>query len=337
MSRRSILSPSEIIGVGLGLAIFASFFFVPVVIEADPPNPPPDIQAVQINESVIYPRDVITLVCEATDSDSDDLTYNWSATGGAMQATHARAQWTAPTQPGTHMITVEVADSAGDSTSMPVSVEVRQNQPPVIEELWCQDDTLLPRETTSLLCTASDADEQALSYEWSSALGDLESNGATATWTAPMAPGSYIVSVRVRDGHGGETTRTTLMHVYLPEAPVIDELIVRPLVPEYSTPTREGYRLIRGSFCECDIECIARAGGQELEFDWSTSAGEIYGDGSHAAFIPPMERTDVVVTVTVSDAFAQSASAEALFSVYYREPFADNDDPGASCGSCRGR
>ncbi len=336
MNRKSILSPSEFIGIGLGVAIFASFFFVPVI-EADPPNTPPDIQAVQLNESVIYPRDVASLVCEATDSDGDDLTYRWSSTGGALQATHARAQWSAPTQPGAHMITVEVTDSAGDSNSMLVPVEVRRNHPPVIEELSCQNDTLLPRETASLLCTASDADDQSLSYEWSSALGTLEPNGATATWTAPMAPGSYIVSVRVSDGHGGETTRTTLMHVYLPEAPVIDELIVRPLMPEYSIPTREGYRLIRGSFCECDIECIARAGGQELTFDWSASAGEIHGDGSRAAFIPPMDRTDVIVTVTVSDAFDQSASAEAYFSVYYREAFADNDDRGVACGSCRGR
>lgn len=336
MSRKGILSPSEVIGVALALAIFGSFFFVPVI-DADPPNSPPDIQVVELNASAIYPHEVITLICKAADADGDDLTYAWSATGGALQTTQARAQWTAPAHPGDQVITVEVTDGAGDSRSAPVFVEVHRNQPPVIEGLWCQNDALLPRETTSLQCTASDDDGQPLSYEWSCALGGLEPNGATATWTAPMAPGSYIVSVRAYDGHGGETTKTILMHVYLPEAPVIDELIVRPLLPEYSSVTKEGYRLLRGAFCECDIECIASAGGQELTFDWSTSAGQIFGGGSNIVFIPPSERTDVVVTVNVSDAFNQSTHAEALFDVYYREAFADDDESGAGGCGCRGR
>jgi hypothetical protein len=64
---------------------------------------------------------------------------------------------------------------------------------------------LLPGESTGVRATASDADGDALSYEWSATAGSVSGSGAAVTFSsAGMAAGSSsTITVRVSDGRGG--------------------------------------------------------------------------------------------------------------------------------------
>jgi hypothetical protein len=153
-------------------------------------------------------------------------------------------------------------------------------------------------------------------------------------WTAPLAPGIYMVTARVHDGHGGDVVSSDLVEVLSPTPPSIETMIVRPFVPEYSKEYDWGYRLLRGKMCECEIECVASAEGKELTYEWSCTDGSLEGSGPSVLFIPPQKRTDVYVTALVSDEFGHTASAEVMFKVLTREGYSEIDEVpgGCQCG-----
>ncbi|MEW6509876.1 MAG: LamG-like jellyroll fold domain-containing protein [Bacteroidota bacterium] len=63
--------------------------------------------------------------CTARDPDGDTLTYNWSASGGALLNVDSVAQWTAPLQPGNYVVRCRVFDGYGGSAIDSVSLMVR--------------------------------------------------------------------------------------------------------------------------------------------------------------------------------------------------------------------
>ena len=324
----SVFSSSDIAGIGLTLALFSMFVLTPVT-EAETPNTAPHIEAIQVSSGSMYAHDTCSLVCQASDPDGEELVYSWSATGGELETMQAHARWTAPAASGQYALMVEVADGNGGSDAMVTIVEVLRNEAPVIDGLWTERDILLPGETTTLTCTAHDDDGHPLTYQWSCSAGRLESSASQAAWTAPTAPGTYLATVCASDGYGGSRTESILINVLSPKPPTIHDLVVRPLLPEYSKESSQGFRLLRGPLCECEIECIASAEGKELLYNWSTTAGSIEGSGATVLFIPPAKPAEVVVSVTVTDPLNQSAYAEAFFNVLNREAYpVDNEVPG---------
>ena len=101
-----------------------------------------------------------------------------------------------------------------------------------------------------------------------------------------VEPGVYEVSVAY-DGLGGDATGSALVTVASPEPPVIETLIVRRSFPAYTKTYSWGYRLLRGSRCECEIECVASAGDKELFYEWSATGGAIEGEGAAVLFVAP--------------------------------------------------
>ena len=49
-----------------------------------------------------------------------------------------------------------------------------------------------------------DPDEDKLDYIWSATGGNITGEEAVVTWVAPIAYGTYTVTVTVTDGRGGE-------------------------------------------------------------------------------------------------------------------------------------
>lgn len=77
------------------------------------------------------------------------------------------------------------------------------NTAPVISAYTATPTLLPPGQSSSLTVTASDADGDALSYEYTASGGTISPAGAQATWTAPSTatPGSsFTVTVTVKDG-----------------------------------------------------------------------------------------------------------------------------------------
>ena len=72
----------------------------------------PVITSLEADKTVSLPSEVINIEGNSTGVDGGTLSYNWSASGGAI---HARgsgesAGWTAPAELGNYTITVNVTD-----------------------------------------------------------------------------------------------------------------------------------------------------------------------------------------------------------------------------------
>jgi len=326
----------DVAGVVFAIALFAVFFFVPLT-KAEPENVAPAIDTLSSSQDQLYGSQSCELHCSAHDDDEDPLTFVWSSTDGEVTPSGATATWTAPRQQGSYAVMVEVEDGNGGYDMSCVIVTVARNQAPAIKTVTCSPSLMLPGELSTVSCDASDPDGHALAYEWSSSSGEVSGNGPTITWTASSAPGTYLVAVRVSDGLGGDSTHCVLLCVAPADPPVIDQLIVRPFLPEYTKEYPWGYRVLRGRLCECEIECVASAEGKEISYTWFCEQGTIEGSGPVVLFTPPNNPTkcDVHVTATASDAFGHSTCGEVLFKVFNREEYQKEPDEipgGCQCG-----
>ena len=62
--------------------------------------------------------------------------------------------------------------------------------------------------STTVVCEATDADGDALTYDWTATQGTFQGSGDTVTWLAPNEEGTYTVRVTVSDGKGGTAEGT---------------------------------------------------------------------------------------------------------------------------------
>ncbi len=328
-------SAIDILGPTFAVALFVSFAFTPLA-KAEPPNTAPEIGNLVSTPDSLFPTQSCDIVCTVDDVDGDELALRWSASGGTVAGAGAMVKWTAPERPGSYSIMVEVEDGKGGYDAGVMVVQVTPNAPPVLNRVVAEPALVLPGGVVRVTSDAADPDGHALGYEWSSTAGVLSGIGREVTWTAPAIPGDYDISVKVYDGLGGESSEQTAVTVAPPDPPVIDSLIVRFYQPAYSKVFRGVYRLLRGSLCECEIECIASAGSKTLTYEWQTTEGTIEGEGAAVLFTPPNQTTVVTVTVTVRDAFGLSASEDVDFNVFLREAYVlDDDEAPGGCGCGR--
>ncbi len=269
-------------------------------------NRSPVIISLEADKTVLLPSKTVNIECNATDVDGGNLSYNWSASRGAI---HARgsgeyAGWTAPDEPGNYTIMVNVTDEEGNWAVRSVTIRVRLNHPPIITNLKFCDDWIVPSGKCQVECLAEDLDsDDILTYEWETEGGNISGSGSSVTWTAPEEPGIYNTTVVVRDELDAET-RTSLPIVVAAEqpAPVIQSLTVTTNVPAYIRQKSGGYEILQKSEY-CTLECIASdLNDGELHYIWSTERGGISGSGAKVTWtLPPSSTEGFVITVMVAD------------------------------------
>ena len=266
----------------------------------------PVITSLEADKTVLLPSEVIYIECNATGVDGGNLSYNWSASGGAIHVRRSgeAAGWTAPDEPGNYTITVNVTDEEGNWAVRSVTIRVRLNHPPIITILKFCDDWIVPSGKCQLECLAEDLDsDDILTYEWETEGGNISDSGSSVTWTAPEELGIYNISVVVGDELDAET-RTSLPIVVAAEqpAPVIQSLTVTTDIPAYIRQKSGGYEILQKSEY-CTLECIASdLNDGELHYIWSTERGGISGSGAKVTWtLPPSSTEGFVITVTVAD------------------------------------
>ncbi len=113
-----------------------------VACPVDPPGPvnkAPIIGSVQASVSQIGVGERVTLMCEATDTDGDSLTYIWSAEAGTFSAMRGiTTTWTAPGVESLVHITVLVSDGQGNTATGGLNLHVARLNKPI------QNLTVLP-------------------------------------------------------------------------------------------------------------------------------------------------------------------------------------------------
>ncbi len=282
-------------------------------------NHQPAITSLTARERVV-PSGSCQIVCDATDRDGDDLSYNWSASGGTISGTGAAVNWTAPELLGSYNVTVTVADGRGNQVSKQVTILVRHNRAPSITDLAANTGWTLPSGTVQVTCTASDPDEEdELTYQWTASSGEVSGTGAAVNWTAPQEIGIYYVTVVAKDGHGTSDTRTLSLTVAHEEPPTIEELLVTA-EHCYLKTTSTGYKV--GKDQEYHIQCVVSNNAGVVSYNWSCDDGEISGEGSTIAWTAPNPpgSSDVIVTVFVSDIAGNMASKDLALNVVSCSP-----------------
>lgn len=281
-------------------------------------NHQPAIASLTAPERVV-PSGSCQIVCNATDRDGDDLSYNWSASAGELNGEGATVTWIAPDSVGSYNITVAVTDGRGETVTRQLIIEVRANRAPTITDVAADAGWTLPSETVRLACTASDPDEDELGYEWTATGGVISGTGVAVNWTAPEETGIYYVTVVAKDSHDASDTRTLSLPVAQEEPPIIEELLVTAehcYLKAYSW----GYKV--GKEQEYRIECVVSGSGSLVSYSWSCDDGEISGEGSQITWTAPNppSSSDVTVTVVVSDIAGNMASKDLALNVVSCSP-----------------
>jgi len=279
-------------------------------------NHQPIITSLEAEAEWTVPLGSLQLTCTASDLDGDELSYNWSASGGEINGEGNTVIWTAPDSEGSYNGIVWVTDGHGGEVMDYVTITVRVNEPPAITSLVADADWTTPSGSLQVTCTASDPDGDELSYEWTATAGDISGTGHEVIWTAPEEVGTYDVTVVVKDGHGQEDTGSVTLSVALGTPPIIENLIVTAKGHIYLRESTFGYDYDVWKEKEYDIECIVSDTSGGVFYEWSCTGGNISGEGSLITWTAPNQSSvAVTVTVIVSDVADNKVSQSIYFYV----------------------
>ena len=87
-------------------------------------NHRPVITSLEAEADWIAPLGSLNVTCTASDHDGDELSYEWSASGGGITGEGATVTWTAPDSEGSYNVTVTVTDGRGGEVMNQVIITV---------------------------------------------------------------------------------------------------------------------------------------------------------------------------------------------------------------------
>jgi hypothetical protein len=191
-------------------------------------NRPPTINSLVADADWTLPSGSIQVTCDASDRDGDELSYEWTASGGDISGTGAVVNWTAPQEVGTCNVTVVVTDGYGGEDTWSVILSVATGTPPTIEDLivTAKEPKYLKESSTAgcdydvwktkeyyIECVASNTSGQ-LVYDWSCDDGEISGEGSTISWTTPNKTSVKItLTVIVSDAAGNSVGKNIVFHV----------------------------------------------------------------------------------------------------------------------------
>ena len=143
------------------------------------------------------------VVAVASDTDGDDLKYQWFVSKGDISGEGSRITWTAPMTSGAYTISVKVTDNRGGESTMTLTLGVVSNTPPVIVSLEAEDTGCRKKDPVAVDCLAYDQDGDELVYQWTATGGEIQGEGPFVSWIAPDELGIFTITVQVSDGKGG--------------------------------------------------------------------------------------------------------------------------------------
>jgi hypothetical protein len=183
------------------------------------------------------------------------------------------------------------------------------NQLPVIESITAEKEVTTSAET-EIVAKASDADGDALTYQWSADGGTITGEGSTIIWTAPATSGNYTIEVTVSDGKGGKVSESTAIDtIDKPNyPPVISGLTIDGAPPMNENTARQ--------WVTKTIHCNAEdPDGDQLSYLWRATGGKITGEGSTVGWTSPGVNGEYTLTVVVSDGRDGKAEESITFKV----------------------
>lgn len=163
--------------------------------------------------------EVATIRATASDPDGDPLTYAWTASGGSVDGTGPEVRWNpGSSAPGDYTVTAHVDDGRGGTAncSATIHLQPRPNRPPTMS-CSAAATTVPLGQRTQITATASDPDNDPLTYTWSASGGKVVGTGPQVQFdTTGVQPGHYTISGQVNDGRGGTADCKVELDVQVP-------------------------------------------------------------------------------------------------------------------------
>jgi outer membrane protein OmpA-like peptidoglycan-associated protein len=212
-----------------------------------------------------------TIHAEANSPDNSALTYSWSASGGAVDGSGPTVRWSPGQSPvGKYIVTANVNDANGLSTSCSADVQVdpRPNRPPVCSLAATNvtpraRNVVMVGDKVRITATASDPDNDPITYKWSSSGGQVTGTGNTVQLdTATLSQGRYTITLTVDDGRGGTSQCTADLNL----APKLN-VDLRSVYFQTAQPTPKNPNGGLLASQQATLESLAKDFKAYLEFD----------------------------------------------------------------------
>ncbi|MFW6055976.1 MAG: PKD domain-containing protein [Chloroflexota bacterium] len=277
------------------------------------PNTEPVITGVSVSSDRMLPSGTCQITCEATDDDSDALSYSWEADKGEIVGEGPTIEWTAPDSEGLYRLSITVDDGHGGTVDYSTSLAVKANRQPQVEELSADAETIAPGDSTVISCEASDADGDRVTYDWSATGGEVFGDGDAIIWLAPEEPGAYAVEVSVRDPYGAESQRQIPMNVAESASPRLGRFSVKGIDTDMIDFLDGMWDVFRGHSIR--ITCHVVTGQEPYTYKWAVDYGTLLPEGKSAIWEAPHEQGPATVTVDVTDADGNTTRGTVLLYV----------------------
>jgi outer membrane protein OmpA-like peptidoglycan-associated protein len=262
-------------------------------------NDPPTVTCQAVNASILQ-EDKSAVRASAIDPDGDILTYSWSTTGGKIDGSGDTVTFDASNiAPGKYTLTVTVSDRHDHEVTCSTDITVlKRNVAPVVS-IAPTSASITQGESVALKATASDANNDQLTYTWTVNGQPLAANTPTITFgTEGRKPGQYAVVVAASDGEAtaNATSNITVKEYIKPnQAPRVD--CVTTTADVASGQTVE----LRANGSDPDND--------NLTYTWTATSGTVRGSGSTATYnASGVTAGNYTVTVTVDDGRGSKAS-----------------------------
>jgi hypothetical protein len=154
----------------------------------------------------------------------------------------------------------------------------------------------LSNATAALSVTATDADNDPLTYTWTPEEGSIQGTGPNVTYVPPAVTQSqtFTIEVKVSDGRGGIATGTVDV--------TVDPAPVSPNNPPQITsgPTAVPNPVFSNETAELSVTATD-ADNDPLEYNWIVppGGGSIDGTGPIVTYLPPAVTSTQVFTISV--------------------------------------
>ena len=263
--------------------------------------------------STVDGGETVALDGTASDPDTATLTYVWTSSGGGSFADDSALDttWTAPPKTNEAQdidLTLTVADDGHEerAAKATVGILVRANEPPAASASPSIN-TVLGGGTVQLDGTASDPQNDNLTYAWSSDGGGFFWNDSAldTTWTAPAAgldDRVVTLTLRVTDTVSASVAANVRITVRGNQPPTVSVTAMPGTVDGGGTVALDG--------TASDPE------GNHLSYTWSSNGGGSFADDSalYTTWTAP-PKTDaaqsILLTLTVRDDGAGARAAQA--------------------------
>ena len=163
-------------------------------------NYPPRIKALATEDTLVVITKTVTFYCTSEDRENSQLEYDWTV-GGELLDGNETLEWQVPADTGFVTVICKVTDEGGltDTDTLIIRVVEKINYPPEIEKIKAEDRIIRPGGSTMVTCTASDPNDDEITYSWRATAGSITGEGKTINYIAPDEEANVFIVCEVTD------------------------------------------------------------------------------------------------------------------------------------------